>query len=52
MGFYAPVVTSIVAVAVVWRFILQPDGLLNTMLAGIGVAGPDWLGEPPGPCRR
>jgi multiple sugar transport system permease protein len=30
VGFYTPVVTSIVAVAVVWRFLLQPDsGLLN-----------------------
>jgi multiple sugar transport system permease protein len=37
------VVTSIVAVAVVWRFILQPDGLLNTMLGWIGISGPDWL---------
>jgi multiple sugar transport system permease protein len=46
VGFYAPVVTSIVAVAVVWRFILQPDGLLNTVLAGIGITGPDWLGDP------
>jgi multiple sugar transport system permease protein len=45
VGFYAPVVTSIVAVAVVWRFILQPDGLLNTVLASIGVSGPDWLGS-------
>ena len=32
VGFYAPVVTSIVAIAVVWRFILQPDGLLNGFL--------------------
>jgi len=45
VGFYAPVVTSIVAVAVVWRFILQPDGLLNTLLASIGITGPDWLGS-------
>ena len=43
VGFYTPVVTSIVAVAVVWRFILQPDGLLNTMLGWIGISGPDWL---------
>jgi multiple sugar transport system permease protein len=43
VGFYTPVVTSIVAVAVVWRFILQPDGLLNTMLHWIGITGPDWL---------
>ena len=42
-GFFTPVVTSIVAVAVVWRFILQADGLINTMLGWIGVSGPDWL---------
>jgi len=45
VGFYAPVVTSIVAVAVVWRYILQPDGLLNTALAVIGINGPDWLND-------
>lgn len=45
LGFYTPVVTSIVAVAVVWRFILQPDsGLLNTVLGWAGISGPDWLG--------
>ncbi len=43
VGFYTPVVTSIVAVAVVWRFILQPDGLLDTMLSWIGISGPNWL---------
>ncbi len=44
LGFYTPVVTSIVAVAVVWRFILRPDGgLLNTVLGWVGVTGPNWL---------
>lgn len=46
VGFYTPVVTSIVAVAVVWRFILQNDGLLNTMLGWVGIDGPDWLNDP------
>ena len=46
LGFYTPVITSIVAVAVVWRFILQPDsGLLNTMLSWVGMQGPNWLGD-------
>ncbi|MFT2710344.1 MULTISPECIES: carbohydrate ABC transporter permease [Clavibacter] len=45
VGFYAPVVTSIVAVSVVWRYILLPDGLLNTALAGIGITGPNWLSD-------
>ncbi len=46
LGFYTPVITSIVAVAVVWRFLLQPDsGLVNTVLSWFGVAGPNWLGD-------
>ena len=46
VGFYTPVVTSIIAVAVVWRFLLQPDsGLVNTVLAWVGIKGPDWLGS-------
>ena len=43
VGYYAPVVTSIVAIAIVWRFILQPDGLLNGFLALFGISGPNWL---------
>lgn len=46
VGFYVPVVTSIVAVSVVWRFILQDDGLLNTGLSLIGIDGPNWLHDP------
>ena len=45
VGFYAPVVTSIVAVSVVWRFILLPDGLLNTALGWFGIDGPSWLSD-------
>lgn len=44
VGYYLPVVTSIVAVSVVWRFLLRPDdGLLNTTLAYLGITGPAWL---------
>lgn len=45
VGYYAPVVTSIVAVSVVWRYILQPDGLLNSALAVFGIDGPNWLND-------
>jgi multiple sugar transport system permease protein len=46
VGYYTPVVTSIVAVAVVWRFLLREDvGLVNNVLALFGVQGPDWLGS-------
>ncbi|MGB7448603.1 MAG: sugar ABC transporter permease [Ornithinimicrobium sp.] len=44
LGFYTPVITSIVAVAVVWRFLLSPDaGLVNTVLSWVGISGPNWL---------
>lgn len=47
LGFYTPVVTSIVAVAVVWQFLLQREfGLLNTVLGWVGITGPNWLGDP------
>ena len=46
VGYFTPVVTSIVAVAVVWRFLLQPDsGLVNAILGLVGINGPDWLGS-------
>ncbi|MEV4165193.1 carbohydrate ABC transporter permease [Nonomuraea dietziae] len=43
VAFYAPVVTSVVAVSVIWRYILARDGLLNMALAIVGIEGPDWL---------
>jgi multiple sugar transport system permease protein len=46
IGYYMPVVTSIVAVAVVWRFLLRPEnGLVNEVLGWVGITGPDWLGS-------
>ena len=36
VGYYLPVITSIVAIAVVWRFLLNPDvGLINMALARV-----------------
>ena len=44
VGYYLPVVTSIVAIAVVWRFLLEPrSGLVNTILGYVGIDGPAWL---------
>ena len=46
VGFYLPVVTSIVAIAVVWRFLLDPEaGLVDNLLRLVGVQGPAWLGD-------
>jgi multiple sugar transport system permease protein len=47
VGYYLPVVTSIIAVAVVWRYLYDPDvGLINNVLHSVGLPGVDWLGNP------
>ena len=43
VGFYLPVVCSIVAIAVIWKFILQDDGFMNAVLGWFGIHGPNWL---------
>jgi hypothetical protein len=44
---FAPVVTTAVAVAVIWRYLLHTRyGLVNQGLAAIGLAPIDWLGDP------
>ncbi len=46
-AFFAPVVTTLVAVAVVWRFVYHPRfGLLNYALSFVGLPSIDWLGDP------
>jgi len=45
--FFAPVVTTLVAVAVVWRYLYHPRyGLINQMLGFVGLPPIDWLGDP------
>ena len=44
---FAPVVTTLVAVAVIWRYLFHPHyGWLNYTLSRIGIAPIDWLGDP------
>ena len=44
--FFLPVVTPIIANAVVWRLIYQPNGLIDsTLQSTIGVHAPNFLGE-------
>ena len=44
---FAPVVTTVVAVAVIWRYLLHTRyGLINQALDAIGIAPIDWLGNP------
>jgi multiple sugar transport system permease protein len=45
--FFLPVVTGLVAVAIVWRYLYHPRfGLLNYALGWVGVGPVDWLGNP------
>ena len=45
--FYMPSVVPIVAVAILWVWILNPEyGLLNAGLMAVGVKGPGWLTDP------
>lgn len=47
VALFAPYVTSVVATAVVWRFLFNERfGLLNQGLALIGIPPVDWLGNP------
>ncbi|GAB6090763.1 carbohydrate ABC transporter permease [Spirochaeta dissipatitropha] len=42
--FYLPVISSWVAVALIWRWLLHGQyGLINNMLSVIGIDGPSWL---------
>jgi len=44
---FAPVVTTVVAVAVIWRYLLGTRyGFINYALGAIGIAPVDWLGDP------
>jgi multiple sugar transport system permease protein len=44
---FAPVVTTLVAVAVVWRYLFHTRyGFLNYALAAVGIEPIDWLGDP------
>ena len=44
---FAPVVTTVVAVAVVWRYLLHTRyGLINQALVSVGIDPIDWLGDP------
>lgn len=44
--YFLPVVVSLVAWTIVWRFILNSDGVLNAALAQVGIDGPNWLRDP------
>lgn len=45
--FFLPVITSWVAVSLVWKWLYNPEyGLINYGLSTIGIDGPQWLNDP------
>jgi multiple sugar transport system permease protein len=45
--YFTPVVTTMVAVAIVFRYLLHPHyGLVNLVLSGLHIGPIDWLGDP------
>lgn len=45
--YYLPAVISGVAVALLWRWIFNPEfGILNVILQYVGIQGPNWLLDP------
>jgi multiple sugar transport system permease protein len=44
--YFLPVISSVVATSILWRWIFNPNfGLLNVLLKYIGIDGPLWLGD-------
>ncbi|MGH9808866.1 MAG: carbohydrate ABC transporter permease, partial [Terriglobia bacterium] len=47
VALFAPVVTTLVAVAIIWRYLLNTNsGLINYGLESVGLGAIDWLGDP------
>ena len=45
--YFLPVVTSWIAVAIVWRWLLNPNnGVVNLVLGWVGIDGPGWWTDP------
>lgn len=45
--YFLPVITSWIVVALVWRWLLSPsNGVVNTVLAWVGIHGPGWWTDP------
>ena len=45
-AYYLPVMTSLVVVSTIWVMLYNQNGLLNNVLAGLGLAKVGWLSDP------
>lgn len=43
---YVPVVTNVVAAAMIWQYAFTPEGPLNGLFGSLGLPTANWLGEP------
>jgi multiple sugar transport system permease protein len=47
LSYFLPVVTTLIAVSIIWRFIYHPKfGILNYLLNYFNINSVDWLGDP------
>ena len=45
--YFSPAVTSVIVIGVVWLWMFQPEfGLINQLLALVGIDGPRWVSDP------
>ena len=50
-AYFLPVTSTLIAMAVVWEFLLHPSvGLVNIVLEQVGITGGDWLKIPAARC--
>lgn len=47
-AYYFPSVTASVAIIVLFQFLFTANGVVNALLAAIGIDGPNWFGDPTG----
>jgi len=45
-AFYLPSTIPIIAVVMLWSWLLAPDGIINEVLSWFGIHGPAWLVDP------
>jgi len=46
LAYFSPVVTATAIIAIVWRWLYQPTGIINGVLQTIGLAPLSWLSDP------
>lgn len=44
--YFIPVVTSLIAVCMIWRWLYDQDGIINYMFTSVGIPTHNWLKEP------